>query len=104
MIVSFLLFLLLPLPVSPSGYCNYQFSNLLAPVSGQLTLVLDDGEERTLTEPGSVVIQRGTMHLWENRSQDTWARYIIVVIDASPIHVPGPDGRLRALPEGIQAE
>lgn len=36
-------------------------------LDGNLVLVLDDGEERTLT-PGACVIQRGTRHSWQNRS------------------------------------
>lgn len=43
------------------------------------------------------------MHAWENRSRDMWARYIIVVVDAAPTRVCGPDGRFYTLPEGIKA-
>lgn len=35
-------------------------------IEGEIVLILDDGE-RTL-RPGEVVVQRGTYHAWENRS------------------------------------
>ena len=35
-------------------------------IAGEVVLVLDDGE--TVLGPGSVVVQRGTDHAWENRS------------------------------------
>jgi mannose-6-phosphate isomerase-like protein (cupin superfamily) len=35
-------------------------------IEGEVVLVLDDGE--TVLGPGSVVVQRGTDHAWENRS------------------------------------
>ncbi|KAF8323094.1 cupin 2 conserved barrel domain protein [Clavulina sp. PMI_390] len=73
-------------------------------ISGELTIILDSGEERTLTEPGSVVVQRGTMHLWQNRTKDTWAHYMIVVVDAAPTILPGGDGKPVELVEGIKPE
>lgn len=36
-------------------------------IEGELTLVLDSGEQVDL-KPGSVVVQRGTNHAWANRS------------------------------------
>jgi mannose-6-phosphate isomerase-like protein (cupin superfamily) len=48
-------------------------------LSGELVLILDDGE-RTL-KAGDVVIQRGTDHAWENRSE-TLARAMFIHIDA----------------------
>jgi len=36
-------------------------------VDGEMWLLLDDGQETRLT-PGSVVVQRGTRHAWQNRS------------------------------------
>jgi hypothetical protein len=35
-------------------------------IEGEVVLILDDGE--TVLGPGSVVVQRGTDHAWENRS------------------------------------
>lgn len=66
-----------------------------------MTLLLDEGKERTLTEPGSVIVQRGTMHGWYNPSKDQWAKYIIVVVDAAPTYVQTTRGVVR-LPEGAK--
>jgi hypothetical protein len=33
-------------------------------VQGEVILILDDGSEHHLKNPGDVVVQRGTMHAW----------------------------------------
>jgi mannose-6-phosphate isomerase-like protein (cupin superfamily) len=48
-------------------------------IEGELTLILDDSE--VILKPGDVVVQRGTDHAWENRS-DTIARAAFFHIDA----------------------
>jgi mannose-6-phosphate isomerase-like protein (cupin superfamily) len=48
-------------------------------IEGELTLILDDSE--VILKPGDVVVQRGTDHAWENRS-DTLARAAFFHIDA----------------------
>ena len=40
--------------------------------------VVEEGEPIKM-KPGDVVIQRGTMHAWSNRS-DTWARMHFILI------------------------
>jgi hypothetical protein len=50
-------------------------------VSGEITLLLDDGSESVLTE-GDVVIQRGTDHGWSNRSTEP-ALVAFVLIDGA---------------------
>jgi len=50
-------------------------------LEGEAWLVLDDGSE-TLVRPGDAVIQRGTMHAWENRS-DRPVRMLFVMIHGS---------------------
>jgi quercetin dioxygenase-like cupin family protein len=47
-------------------------------LDGEVVLVLDDAE--TVLGPGDVVIQRGTSHRWENRS-DRPARMAFVLVD-----------------------
>lgn len=47
-------------------------------LSGEVTLVLDGGEE-TLLKPGDVVIQRGTEHAWFNHGTDV-CRMIFVAV------------------------
>ncbi|MGH9046006.1 MAG: cupin domain-containing protein [Acidimicrobiales bacterium] len=62
-------------------------------VSGEITLVLDDGSETPLG-PGDVVVQRGTDHAWTNRSGAP-ALVAFVLVDAAF------DARLKAsLPGG----
>jgi hypothetical protein len=48
-------------------------------IEGELTLILDDSE--VTLKPGEVVVQRGTDHAWENRS-DRVARAAFLHIDA----------------------
>jgi mannose-6-phosphate isomerase-like protein (cupin superfamily) len=48
-------------------------------IEGELTLILDDSE--VILKPGDVVVQRGTDHAWENRS-DVMARAAFFHIDA----------------------
>jgi naringenin degradation protein FdeH len=50
-------------------------------LEGELWLVLDDGSETRLG-PGDVVIQRGTDHAWENRT-DTTVRVVFVLVDGA---------------------
>jgi hypothetical protein len=47
-------------------------------IEGELWLLLDNTEQQI--RPGDVVIQRGTDHAWENRSDET-ARIAFVLID-----------------------
>jgi len=48
-------------------------------LQGELYLVLEASE--TLLRPGDVVIQRGTNHAWDNRS-DAPARMAFILVDA----------------------
>ena len=48
-------------------------------LQGEVYLVLEDSE--TLLHPGDVVIQRGTNHTWDNRSEQP-ARMVFILIDA----------------------
>lgn len=50
-------------------------------VDGEMTMLLEDGE--TVIRPGDVLIQRGTAHGWENRTDST-ARVAIVMLDGTP--------------------
>jgi quercetin dioxygenase-like cupin family protein len=47
-------------------------------LDGEIVLVLDDSE--TVLGPGDVVVQRGTAHRWENRTERT-ARMAFVLVD-----------------------
>lgn len=59
-----------------------------AVISGKLELVLDGGEVVEL-EPGDVVVQRGTNHVWRNPSSDTNCRIIVCMIEAFPVAIDG---------------
>ncbi|WP_048578489.1 cupin domain-containing protein [Flavisphingomonas formosensis] len=48
-------------------------------IEGEITMLLDDSE--VTLRPGDVVIQRGTDHGWENRSETVTARIAFVLID-----------------------
>jgi quercetin dioxygenase-like cupin family protein len=48
-------------------------------LTGEVHLVLDDGSETRLL-PGDVVVQRGTDHAWENRT-DQVSRMAFILID-----------------------
>ena len=50
-------------------------------LEGEIWAVLDEAE--TLMKPGDVLIQRGTYHAWDNRS-DRVCRVLFVLIDAEP--------------------
>ena len=49
-------------------------------LSGAVTLVLDDSE--TVLRAGDVVVQRGTDHRWENRTDDI-ARMAFILVDGA---------------------
>lgn len=48
-------------------------------IEGEITMLLDDSE--VTMRPGDVLIQRGTDHGWENRSETVTARIAFVLID-----------------------
>jgi len=51
-------------------------------LSGEVELELDDGAT-TLLGPGDVVVQRGTIHLWRNRSATDVCRIVFVLTEAA---------------------
>ena len=54
-------------------------------------LILDDGSETHLKNPGDTVVQRGTLHAWKNPSSTNWTRWATVVVDAKPVIVEGKE-------------
>ncbi|KAJ3734783.1 hypothetical protein DFJ43DRAFT_102822 [Lentinula guzmanii] len=62
--------------------CNF----LLA---GELVLVMEDGNETTLTQIGDSVVTKGGMHLWKNPSSTKWCRWMTVLMTADPVFVNG---------------
>jgi len=54
-------------------------------LEGEMWLVLDDGHEARIT-PGTVVVQRGTRHAWQNRSSaPATMLYVLVGADRTRI-------------------
>ena len=52
-------------------------------LTGEVELELDDGV-KTILRPGDIVVQRGTMHLWRNRSEHETCRIVFVLTQAAP--------------------
>ena len=52
-------------------------------------MVMEDGSEHLIDQPGSIVVQKGTMHAWRNPGPE-WAHWVTVLIDADP---PVMDGK-----------
>jgi uncharacterized cupin superfamily protein len=64
-------------------------------LEGEIFLLLDDSEAHL--RAGDVVIQRGTLHAWENRS-DRLARMAFVLVDGAfseEVKQSLPDGALK---------
>ena len=55
-------------------------------LSGEVELELDDGVVTT-AGLGDIIVQRGTMHLWRNRSATENCRIVFVLIEATPVLV-----------------
>lgn len=57
-------------------------------VSGKLILMMEDGSEYLLDQPGDVVIQKGTMHAWRNPGPEV-TRWVSLLVDADSAVVNG---------------
>lgn len=55
---------------------------------GNIELELDGGEKRMLG-PSDICVQRGTNHVWRNKSNTEWCRIAFVLLDAEPIEING---------------
>jgi quercetin dioxygenase-like cupin family protein len=62
-------------------------------LSGQVELEVDNGA-KTLLDPGDIVVQRGTIHLWRNPSTTQTCRIAFILIEAEAYSHSG-----MALPE-----
>ena len=67
----------------PAGHCSPMHRTRTIDygvvLEGEVHLVLEGSE--TLLHPGDIVVQRGTNHAWDNRS-DRPARMVFILIDA----------------------
>ena len=71
----------------PLGFHTTNTIDYCILVSGEIYALLDEGER--LMKAGDVLIQRGTIHKWSNRSQQP-ARLAIVMIDSLPLKDNSP--------------
>ncbi|PWY97370.1 hypothetical protein BCV70DRAFT_202880 [Testicularia cyperi] len=65
---------------------------------GEIELELDSGEKRTLG-PSDVCVQRGSDHLWRNKT-DKWVRVAYVLLDAEPLYINGQRLGDKGFPDG----
>lgn len=61
-------------------------------IEGEIDMVLDSGERRSLRR-GDVAVQRATQHQWVNTSPTEWARMMFVLQDCEPLVVGGKEMR-----------
>lgn len=81
-------FITYDIPPQYSGTLHRSISlDHVAVLRGSVVLGLDDGSKVTLNESDTVV-QRGTMHQWNNET-DQWARLLGVTIPANPVIING---------------
>lgn len=52
-------------------------------MEGEVELELDNGVKKTIGA-GGIIVQRGTIHLWRNLSDDQICRIVFVLIEAAP--------------------
>ncbi|MFN3450564.1 MAG: cupin domain-containing protein, partial [Sphingorhabdus sp.] len=77
---------MLPGGVSPMHRTNSIDYGIV--LSGEVELELDDGAVTT-ARSGDIIVQRGTVHLWRNRSTTDVCRIVFVLIEAPPVLVNG---------------
>ncbi|KAF2245725.1 hypothetical protein BU26DRAFT_74421 [Trematosphaeria pertusa] len=53
-------------------------------IEGEVDLVLDSGETKTLKR-GDIAVQRGTMHAWRNNHKTEWARVVFILQPSRPV-------------------
>lgn len=56
---------------------------------GEAWLILDDGKEVHMKE-GDVCVQRGTIHGWNNKT-DQWSRIYFILLAAEPLKIGGKE-------------
>jgi hypothetical protein len=63
-----------------SGYHSTSTIDYIVVLEGEIYAMLEGGE--TLLQPGDTLIQRGTMHAWENRGSEP-CRFVSVLVGAA---------------------
>ena len=55
-------------------------------IHGEMEAIMDSGERRRL-RAGDLIVQRNTLHAWQNPSATDWARMIFVINGCPPVKV-----------------
>ena len=76
------------LPQSASPFHRTNSLDYGIVMQGQLELELDDGNT-TLLNAGDIVVQRGTIHLWRNPSENEVCRIVFVLTEATAVEING---------------
>jgi len=66
-------------------------------LQGEIELVLDSGDSRTLKK-GDVFVQRGTQHSWQNKSGKDWVRFLAVLQPIEKLCVNGEEFEEESTP------
>lgn len=56
-------------------------------LAGEIVLTLD-GKEEVVVKPGEMIVQRGTMHAWENRGHEV-CRMLFVMVASREVLLEG---------------
>ncbi|KAM0078883.1 hypothetical protein ACKRZS_008749 [Fusarium odoratissimum] len=85
---SFSIFRIVDFPPRSSGHMHRTISiDYVVVQKGAVVLVLEDGSKTPVGE-GDVVVQQGTMHGWDNPT-DEWARLLVILLPAEAPVVAG---------------
>ncbi|KAK4186354.1 hypothetical protein QBC35DRAFT_437522 [Podospora australis] len=63
-------------------------------MEGEMELTVGESKqtgEKRLLKKGDVVVQRGTLHAWENLSKTKWSRVVFFLVGAAPVVVNGEE-------------
>jgi mannose-6-phosphate isomerase-like protein (cupin superfamily) len=72
------------LPEAHEGMHQTATIDILQILEGELWCLLDSGEE-TCLRAGDVIVQRGTVHAWRNRTEEV-TRYLAIMVTAPLPH------------------
>jgi quercetin dioxygenase-like cupin family protein len=77
-------------PNTTSAFHRTTTLDYMVVLKGEIVMRLNDGKE-TVVKQGEMVVQRGTIHAWINRT-DQWCRLLCVMLDAEKVVLR--DGRV----------
>ncbi|KAM0244419.1 hypothetical protein ACHAP5_006221 [Fusarium lateritium] len=84
------IFRIVDFPPRGSGHIHRTISlDYVIVQKGTILLVLDDGSKTQVNE-GGVVVQQGTMHGWENPT-DEWVRLLVILLPAKAPVIAGKE-------------